>query len=229
MRGLLLLALAQVASGCAEDRPTRPEPPPSAPAEVTVSVAKADPLPTRSPEQRTEASSGCVAADAGAGSLECPTYERYVNSRFAFSVDVPTLFAKKGADADGRGQPFEYGSKARIRAWAMYDSPATPESPPMTAEELYRDWTRRDHVTFKMRAMNTWVVRGAERGRLHPNDAPVQLAYYSRSILADGIITTVEVWYDPSLADAFEPIVARVGASLMTIPGEGVRARVPRR
>jgi len=149
---------------------------------------------------------------ADGGSLDCPVYARYTNPRFAFSVDVPTFFAKRGADADGRGQPFEYGSKARLRAWAMYDNP------PMTVEQLYGDWTRRDRVTFETLAMNTWVVRGVEPGRL----------YYSRSILADGIITTVEVHYDPALSDALEPVIARVGASLMTLPGEGVRSRTSR-
>lgn len=161
-----------------------------------------------------EASSPVAAvppACADAGSLACPTYERYVNLRYGLSVDVPTFFTKRGADADGRGQPFEYGSRdqsARARAWAMVDSPQAPGGPPMTVAELYGDWTRRDNVTFKTLAMNTWVVRGSEHARL----------YYSRSILADGIIKTIEVHYDPALADAFEPIVARMGASLMALP-----------
>jgi hypothetical protein len=143
------------------------------------------------------------------GSLECPTYERYVNHKYGFSVDVPSVFVKKPGDADGRGQPFELGSRARVRAWAMFDNP------PMTVAQLYGDWTRREGVTFKSLVMNTWVVRGRDVGRL----------YYSRSILADGIICTVEVSYDPELAASFEPILARMGASLMTIPGEGLRAK----
>jgi hypothetical protein len=146
---------------------------------------------------------------ASPGSIECPVYERYHNHKFAFSVDLPTFFVKTTGDADGRGQPFEYGSKARVRAWAMYDNP------PMTVQQLYSDWTRRDGVTFKTLVMNTWIVRGREGGRL----------YYSRSVLADNIITTVEVNYDPSLAEAIEPILARVGASLMTLDGEGVRGK----
>jgi hypothetical protein len=145
------------------------------------------------------------------GAIECPVYERYVNHKFGFSVDLPTFFVKKAGDADGRGQPFEYGTRARIRAWAMFDNP------PMTVQELYGDWTRRDGITFKTLAMNTWVVRGGDRGRL----------YYTRSILADGIISTVEISYDRELADAFEPILARTGASLMILPDEGVRAAAP--
>ncbi len=142
------------------------------------------------------------------GSLSCPTYERYENHRYGFSVDVPSFFTRKPADADGRGQPFDYAGKARIRAWAMYDNP------PMSVEQLYGDWTRRDGVTFKSLAMNTWVVRGKDGGRL----------FYSRSILADGIISTVEVTFAPELADAIEPLLARVGASLMVVPGAGARA-----
>jgi hypothetical protein len=143
------------------------------------------------------------------GSLACPTYERYDNHRYGFSVDVPAFFTRKPADADGRAQPFELPGKARIRAWAMYDNP------PMTVDQLYGDWTRRDGVTFKTLAMNTWVVRGKDGGRL----------FYSRSVLADGIISTIEVTYTPDVADAMEPILAHLGASLMVVPGVGARSR----
>src|SRR5579862_4994016 len=149
---------------------------------------------------RAEPDLACVAP----GTLECPVYARYVNHKYGFSVDVPQVFVKKAADADGRGQPFELAGKARIRAWAMFDNP------PMTAQQLYGDWTRRDGVTFKTLAANTWVVRGREGARL----------YYSRSILADGIICTVEVSYDPEVAGPMEPVLARMGASLMPLPGE---------
>ncbi len=142
------------------------------------------------------------------GTLSCPTYERYENRRYRFGVDVPAFFTRKPADADGRGQPFEYAGKARIRAWAMYDNP------PMSVEQLYADWTRRDGVTFKSLAMNTWVVRGKDGGRL----------FYSRSILVDGIISTVEVTFVPEIADAMEPILARMGATLMTLSGAGMAA-----
>jgi hypothetical protein len=220
MRGLVVLALVHAAFGCRGVETTRSEP--ALPPEVVdAPAASLDSPPVEASSPPPTASPGC----ADAGTPECPTYARYVNPHFAFSVDVPTFFVKKGADADGRGQPFEYGSKARIRAWAMYDSPPAPDRPPMTADALYGDWTRRENVTFKTLAKNTWVVRGTERGRLRPHDAPIPLDYYSRSILADGIITTIEIWYDPSLSDAFEPIVARLGASLMTIPGQGVRAK----
>jgi hypothetical protein len=147
------------------------------------------------------------------GAPGCPTYARYVNHKYGFSVDVPSFFSKRPGDADGRGQPFEYGSRARLRAWAMFDNP------PMTVRQLYGDWTRRDGITFKTLAANTWVVRGRDGARL----------YYTRSILADGIITTVEVSYDRELAEVFEPILARTGASLMTLPGEGIRAAHPAR
>jgi hypothetical protein len=147
-------------------------------------------------------------ADAGPA---CPVYERYANGKFAFSVDVPTFFEKKGADADGRGQPFAFGTKARARAWAMYNVPQ------MSLQQLFGDWTRRAGVTFQALAGNTWVVRGQEGGRF----------YYSRSILADGIIVSIEITYDPSVADAFEPILARMGPSLQVLKGQGPRAAKP--
>jgi hypothetical protein len=148
-------------------------------------------------------------AALAAGSLEVPIYERHENHKYGFTVDVPSFFTRKPADADGRGQVFEYAGKARLRAWAMVDNP------PMTADQLYGDWTRRDGVTFKTLVANTWIVRGREGGRL----------YYSRSILADDIISTVEVSYAPEIADAIEPILARVGATLMVVPGEGLRGK----
>jgi hypothetical protein len=159
----------------------------------------------QSPEPPTEA---C----ASPGTLECPTYTRYVNHKYGFSVDVPTFLAKKASEADGRGQPFELGSRVRLRAWAMFDNP------PMTVQQLYGDWTRRDGVTFKTLVANTWVVRGHDGGRL----------YYSRSILSEGLITTVDVTYDRDLADVFEPILARIGPTLMTLPGEGLRGPAKR-
>jgi uncharacterized protein YodC (DUF2158 family) len=158
----------------------------------------------------SDASPDSACADAGA--LACPSYVRYENEKFAFSVDVPTFLARKGADADGRGQPFAYvagGKKIRVRAWAMYNAPV------MTVEELFGDWSRRGRVEFKAIAGNTWVVRGTENGQL----------YYMRSILSDGIITTIEVVYDPSFAEDFEPVLARMGATLLTLPGQGVRAK----
>jgi hypothetical protein len=168
-------------------------------AAVAPGVAAADPPPVPVPS-----ASACPAP----GTLECFTYERYTNHKYGFSVDVPTFFVKKTGDADGRGQPFEYGSHARLRAWSMYNNP------PMTLRQLYEDWTRRDGITFKSIAGNTWVVRGrAEGGRL----------FYSRSILSEGLITTVDVTYDRDLGDALEPILARLGASLLPLPGEGLR------
>lgn len=156
---------------------------------------------------------GAALADAtppsAPGTLEAPTFERHENHKYGFAVDVPAFFTRKPADADGRGQAFEYAGKARLRAWAMVDNP------PMTLEQLYGDWTRREGVTFKTLVANTWIVRGREGGRL----------YYSRSILADDIIATVEVSYAPEIADAMEPILARVGATLMVVPGEGVRGK----
>ncbi|HEY8038937.1 MAG TPA: hypothetical protein VIF15_04055 [Polyangiaceae bacterium] len=196
------LALALAATSCrAAEAEAQPAP---APAAV--------PAPARGTEPAVDdaaAHAPAAAPCADGGALTCTTYERYVNHKFGFSVDVPAVFVKKPPDADGRGQPFDYGSKARVRAWAMYDNP------PMTVQQLYGDWTRRDGITFKTIAMNTWVVRGREQGRL----------FYSRSILADGIICTVEVSYASDLAEAFEPLLLRMGSSLMTIEGEGVRAR----
>ena len=62
------------------------------------------------------------AACSSPGSIDCPSYERYENRKFGFTVDLPTFFTRRPPDADGRGQPFEYGGKARVRAWASTNS-----------------------------------------------------------------------------------------------------------
>ena len=179
------------------------------------SSAAADDAGSGSPQARETpiaAEAGGAAACGDGGTPTCPVYSRYVNDRFAFSVDVPTFLARKGADADGRAQSFAYtsgGRKIRVRAWAMYNAPG------MTVEEHCGDWCRRGKVSFKSIAGNTWVVRGAENGQL----------YNLRSNPTDGIITTIEAVYDPSFADDFEPALSRMGATLMTIPGQGVRAK----
>ncbi|MGH7293644.1 MAG: hypothetical protein ACRELB_01865, partial [Polyangiaceae bacterium] len=138
-----------------------------------------------------------------------PVYERFTNHKYGFSVDLPAVLVKKAADADGRGQTFELGPRVRVRAWAMFDNP------PMTVRQLYGDWTRREGLTYKGLARNTWTVRGHDGARL----------YYSRSILADGMICTIEVSYEPEVASVIEPVLARMGASLLTLPGEGMRAK----
>jgi hypothetical protein len=147
-----------------------------------------------------------------AGGPACPTYARYVNDRFAFSVDIPMFLSKKGADADGRGQPFEYranGKRIWVRAWCMYNAPV------MTVDQLLGDWSRRGRNSYKGVAGNTWVVRGAENGQ----------RFYMRSILSEGFITTIEATYDPSFEEELEPVLARMGATLMTWPGVGVRPK----
>jgi hypothetical protein len=170
-------------------------------------------LPARADDAGTLPADAAADAEcADAGGPACPTYARYVNEKFAFSVDIPTFLARKGADADGRGQPFAYaakGKRIRVRAWAMYNAPV------MTVEDLFGDWSRRGRVSFKAIAGNTWIVRGTENGQL----------FYMRSMLSDGVITTIEATYDPSFADDFEPVLARMGATLMPLPGQGVRAK----
>jgi hypothetical protein len=84
----------------------------------------------------------------------------------------------------------------------------------MTREQLYGDWTRRNGVTFKELTGDTWTVRGKDAGKM----------FYSRSVFADGVISTVELSYDPAMADALDPIVTHIGASLTLVPGIGVRA-----
>src|SRR5258708_24313785 len=83
-------------------------------------VASADTAPDPS------ASPAC----ATPGSLECPTYQRFTNHKYGFSLDVPTLFVKKTGDADGRGQPFEHVSNARTRPRARFHHPPLTPPPP---------------------------------------------------------------------------------------------------
>ncbi len=179
---------------------------------AAASPARADDAGLDAPREGSSTAPDADCGDAGVGSPVCPTYVRYMNDKFAFSVDVPAFLVRKGADADGRAQSLGYaanGKKIRVRAWAMFNAPV------MTVDQLFGDWSRRGKVTYKSVAGNTWVVRGSENGQL----------FYMRSNLADGIITTIEAVYDPSFEEAFEPVLGRMGASLMTLPGLGMRAK----
>jgi hypothetical protein len=205
---LVALTLPAAVALASDEDASREGPPPAPPAPAVSASGAAGAPGAAGPPVTAAAPVAAAACPPEAGST-CPVaYQRYVNTKFAFSVDVPTFLIRKGADADGRGQPFAYGTKARARAWAMYNVPQ------MSLGELFGDWTRRAGITFQAQAMNTWVVRGQENGKY----------YYSRSILADGIITSIEITYDPSIAEAMEPVLARMGPSLQALAGQGPRA-----
>ena len=104
--------------------------------------------------------------------------------------------SRRPADADGRGQPFELGSQGAHPRVGHVRQPADDR------EQLYGDWTRRDGITFKTLAMNTWVVRG-RRGRpplLHAVD-PRRRHHL-----------TVEVSYDREVADVDRAASSRAWA-----------------
>ena len=131
------------------------------------------------------------------------------NEKFGFSCEYPASLLLKPRDSDGRGQSlYSKDGKVDMRCWAMYSH--------QPAKELYEDWVRRPGLTFKELTDNEWTVAGAENNQL----------FWSRSVLADGLITTVEVHYDKSLKDTMEPMAKHSMASLKLLP-MGVRAKHP--
>ena len=153
----------------------------------------------------TDAEAPATAAFAGdAGDPDLPSLVQYAqlsNEKFAFTADYPTFFIPRSPDGDGRGQTFHWKTKATLRAWAMYALDSITS--------LYADWVRRPGITFKEQKDDYWIVAGTDGTEL----------YYSRSVLADGLITTLEVHYDAALKDYFAPIQEHVTSSLKMLDG----------
>jgi hypothetical protein len=138
--------------------------------------------------------------------LPAVSYATYRNPRYAFSVDVPTFFTPKPADANGAGQAYQWKTRATMRAWGAVNSSG------MSAKAYYEDWIRRPGVTEKKLDGNVWSVTGKDKGRV----------YFSRCVLADRFLTVIDLEYEETLAAWFLPMSEHIAASFMLLD-EGAR------
>ena len=149
-----------------------------------------------------------ASASLDAGDLPAVEYATYKNPRYAFTVDVPTFFTPKPADANGAGQAYHWKTRATMRAWGAANSSG------IKPKEYYEDWVRRPGVTDKKLDGNTWFVAGKENGRI----------YFSRCVMEDKMLTVVDIEYEEALASFFLPIREHVATSF-TLLAEGPRKK----
>lgn len=137
-----------------------------------------------------------------------PHYPLHINTTWAFSCEIPPSFLPLPKDADGRGQTFEWKERrAKLRAWAMASK--------QPARELFGDWTRRDGLKHKRLEGNEWWVGGSDRG----------IRFESRSVLKDGIISTVEVHFEPKDERELAPLAEYILSTLALTQG-GLRTKM---
>jgi hypothetical protein len=180
-----------------------PAPPSPTPTPEPVQIASAAPSAAAS-ASASAAASADAPEDAG---VDAGSFALLTNDHFGFSCEYPDFFLKQPADGDGRGQSlYTKDRKATMRCWAMYSH--------QPAQELYDDWVRRPGLTEKRLDGNTWVVAGREDN----------MDFYSKSVLADGLITTVEMHWDPSLGSTYTPLAHHATDSLQLLP-LGVRLK----
>ena len=194
---------APVSSSPSRGPSPSPSPTPS-PTPTPTPTPSPSPSPTPTSEDAgLDASPHAAPVAASAADAGPPVeYKTYTNDKWGFAVDVPTLFSRELKSGPGSRflWPSATGTRAEMYAWgAHYVN--TP------IQDLYADWTRRP-LTFKELKGNVFVVRGKEGGRL----------FYSRSILQDGMLTTVEIDYVPELAEWVEPVILHVNESYKFVP-----------
>ncbi|MFO0670163.1 MAG: hypothetical protein U0235_11130 [Polyangiaceae bacterium] len=145
-------------------------------------------------------------SDAAKASLPSPiAYDRYVNPRFGFGVDVPTFLHAEEPPTNGDGRTFTFGDALELRAWGMYGVEPLDEA-------WKRDATQRG-VTYKSIQGDGYVVSGTA-----PTDGGSRV-FYKRTVVAGDVVMAVELEYAASLKAEMDPVVARVAGSLARASG----------
>lgn len=213
------IALAALALGCGKTESSAP------PAPVAVSASSAAPVASSAAPVAAPSAAPSAAASAGsggdAGASDAVSYVLHTNEAWGFSCEVPATFQKRPADSDGRGQGFFWKNKATMRAWAAANSPR------MSLKALFEDWTRRTGILEKEMHEDPDAA-GDEKGyrgwwRVVAKE-PGGKIWFTKSFVADGLLTTVELTYDAAAKDEMEPIAQRVTSSLRLEP-TGRRAK----
>jgi hypothetical protein len=125
------------------------------------------------------------------------TYVRYVNARFAFSIDAPAFFHAEPPPTNGDGQEWTWGGHATMMASGM-------NNPSLRIADLCKD-APSDRKGVKARRMSkaTCWVTGLDAGKI----------YWEKTVLSGPFLFSLRLEYDEALKAAFDPIVAHVNAS----------------
>jgi hypothetical protein len=123
-------------------------------------------------------------------------YSTYANSRFLFSVDVPTFFVADPPPTNGDGLTWRWGLDAKMTAAGMNNAGMT------TAELCEADRSRPGVKSTSITKKSCWVT-GNDAGWI----------YWERKVLSGDFIFELSLAYDERLKKRFDPLVAHVNAS----------------
>jgi hypothetical protein len=189
------LALVALLFACNEPSSQRPRPPAqtasSAPSTIAADALMDHASPPRSAPSAGTSSTSLVPDVPPLG------YVTYANSRFAFSVDVPTFFAANPAPTNGDGLTWTWGNYAQMTAAGMNNALQ------MTTEELCKDYRTRPGVKSASITKKSCWVTGVDAGGI----------YWQRTVLAGDFLFELSIRYDERLKKRFDPLVAHVNAS----------------
>jgi hypothetical protein len=149
------------------------------------------------------ASAGASPAPSAATSSISPVsevarlgYTTYSNSRFLFSVDVPTFFVAEPPPTNGDGLTWKWGSRATMSAAGMNNDS-------LSTAELCKDYRTRAGVKSTSITKTSCWVTGVDAGRV----------YWERAVLSGDFLFELSLSYDEHLKQRFDPLVAHINAS----------------
>lgn len=134
-------------------------------------------------------------------------YGCYTNHKYGYVAAWPKRYLKAQGEADsGDGQTFASNDgRSAMACWA-YFSDVTGQTLKEALEEAAGDGQAQ--VTYKHLGRDFFVVSGFKEGRI----------FYRKTIQTHGVRASFELSYDPSLKQAFDPVVKDVSRSFSIDP-----------
>lgn len=151
-----------------------------------------------------------VAVFASGGGARATKYAKYVNDKYAYSVQYPTFLNALGESDAGDGQSFESkSSPLHMRVWGTWSN-WTGEESTIAQERAWRlknlanDELVAPKVTYQPVGRDWFVLSGVSKDK----------TFYMRTVKSHGRFATVYLLYPSAQKALFDPVVAHVASSL---------------
>jgi len=195
MRRPWICVVALVTLGCTRRTPAFEERAEAAAPSVTRALAPSLDA-TAEPTRDFEDERAYLGADAGPGDpkriAHAHGYDRYVNARFGFSLDVPRGLDALPAPTNGDGMVWRNGDLVVLAASGM-----------MNVIDLAPPCARSKNVTAHKETTSTCWATGERDGYV----------FWERYAVANEVMYSLRFQYAESLKAEMDPIVTRVSAS----------------
>jgi hypothetical protein len=193
-RFALAIALAPLALAC-EDKPQ------PAPASSGASASSAPPVAASAPPVATSAVAATQTATANAAPSEAlpasVSYTPYRNTKYSYSVDVPSIFTSSTAFLGPAGQEWKWADKAIMNI-------AAGEAKGKTIKEWHDEAKKEPGVTGS-ETKDNWFFKTGKKGNK---------IFWQKSVLKADTLFTLRLEYNDDIKAFFDPIVAHVNKSL---------------